>query len=134
MKVEWTVTKVTDGDTIWVESDAGVREKVRFIGIDTPESGRCGFTEAAQFLSSLVLNKPVALIRGGTDDSDRYGRLLRYVEINGQDTGLSLIKSGLAISRYDSRDGYGPHDRENVYVQTDVETENVCPDSAWQKD
>ena len=129
----WLVTKVSDGDTIWVESQDGDRQKVRFIGIDTPESGKCGFLEASDFLASLVFDRRVALLRGGTDDSDRYGRLLRYVQVDGLDTGLALLEEGLAIARYDSRDGYSPHDREDTYIQADVESPNQCPDSAWDR-
>ena len=33
----YTVTKVVDGDTIWVDND-GKRQKIRMIGLDTPES------------------------------------------------------------------------------------------------
>lgn len=129
----WLVTKVSDGDTIWVESQDGGRQKVRFIGIDTPESGKCGFTEASDFLASLVFDRRVALVQGGTDDSDRYGRLLRYVEVDGRDTGLALIEEGLAIARYDSRDGYTLHDREETYIRADSESPNQCPDSAWDR-
>jgi endonuclease YncB( thermonuclease family) len=39
---------------------------------------------------------------------DKYGRLLRYVDLpDGTDTGLAQIAGGFAIARYDSSDGYG---------------------------
>src|SRR6478672_6880344 len=43
----WEVTKVVDGDTIWAARGAE-RVKVRLIGIDTPETGQCGFAEASR--------------------------------------------------------------------------------------
>jgi hypothetical protein len=59
----------------------------------------------------------VTLATGGTDDRDRYGRLLRYVEIadGTVDVGAHLLVDGVAVARYDSRDGYGHHDREATY-------------------
>ena len=108
----WAVTKVVDGDTIWV-SRAGVSHKVRFIGIDTPETGQCGFTEARNALRGIIGGQRVTLTAGAQDDVDRYGRLLRYVDVGGVDAGLRLVKQGYAVARYDSRDGYGAHTRES---------------------
>ena len=113
------MTTVVDGDTIWV-SRAGVSRKVRFIGIDTPESDECGFTEARNALRAIIGGQRVTLTGGAQDDVDRYGRLLRYVDVGGVDAGLRLIKQGYAVARYDSRDGYGRHTRESPYVRADV--------------
>ena len=115
----WAVTKVVDGDTVWV-SRSGVSRKVRFIGIDTPETGQCGFTEARNALRGIIGGQRVTLTAGAQDDADRYGRLLRYVDVNGVDAGLRLIKKGYAVARYDSRDGYGQHTRETAYVRADI--------------
>ena len=115
---KWVVTKVVDGDTIWT-SRAGVTHKVRIIGIDTPEIGQCGYTEATRNLRGIIGGQQVTLTAGARDDVDRYGRLLRYVDVNGIDSGLRQIKQGFAIARYDSRDGYGRHARESAYVQAD---------------
>src|SRR5690606_22356736 len=43
----WTVIRVIDGDTIEVESSSGIIETIRIVGIDAPESGQCGFEDAA---------------------------------------------------------------------------------------
>ena len=129
----WFVTKVSDGDTIWVESQNGQRQKIRFIGIDTPENGKCGFSEASDFVANLVFGRQVALLRGGTEDQDHLKRFLRYVEVDGRDVGLLLLEEGLAIARYDSRDGYDLHDREDLYISADSESPNRCPDSAWDR-
>ena len=115
----WAVTKVVDGDTIWVSRD-GVSRKIRLIGIDTPESGQCGFTESTRNLRGIIGGQRVTLTAGARDDVDRYGRLLRYVDVNGVDAGLRQIKQGFAVARYDSRDGYGTHARETAYVRADA--------------
>ena len=111
-----TVTNVVDGDTVDVE---GVG-RIRVIGIDTPERGACGYESATQAMSVLVLGRRVTLVPGAADDADRYGRLLRYVDVGSRDAGLSLIEDGWAIARYDSRDGYGSHPREGAYVAADA--------------
>jgi endonuclease YncB( thermonuclease family) len=110
------VTNVVDGDTVVVSTG----HRVRLIGIDTPEQGQCGFEAASNALAALVFARPVTLTPGARDDVDRYGRLLRYLDVGGVDTGLELIRQGLAIARYDSRDGYGWHPREATYVQADA--------------
>ena len=109
------VIRVIDGDTVVIAGD----ERVRLIGIDTPENGQCGFDEAKQALEKLLASGSATFYSGTTSDKDKYDRLLRYIEVEGIDVGLNLISNGFAIARYDSRDGYGLHDRENEYVDAD---------------
>jgi micrococcal nuclease len=118
------VTNIVDGDTLDARSAAGVVERIRIIGIDTPERGECGFMEASAALQTLVLGKQVTLVAGARDNRDRYDRLLRYVDVGSTDAGLELIKAGLAIARYDSRDGYGTHPREASYIAADAASAN----------
>ena len=122
----WTLRKIVDGDTIRVLSSAGVEEKVRFIGIDTPERGECGFAEASDALAALLSGKTIILSRGTPDDRDRYGRLLRYIDVGAMDAGFELIQGGFAIARYDSRDGYAHHPRQDLYVEADSSSKNFC--------
>ncbi len=123
-----TVTKIIDGDTI--DTTAG---RIRLIGIDTPERGDCNYGAASDELAGMISaqNDQVVLVRGGTDDTDRYDRLLRYVDtIGGQDLNFHMITSGYAVARYDSRDGYGPHDREDSYIAADqTSAPKPCPGS-----
>lgn len=119
----YLVTHVVDGDTI--DLDSG--DTVRLVGIDTPERGECGFGPAQSALKRLVLDKEVTLVESD-EDADKYGRLLRYVEVGDLDVGLRLIRKGLAIARYDSRDGYGRHPREDRYIAADEAAPDVtCP-------
>ncbi len=92
------VTRVVDGDTLDVRLANGTRERVRLIGVDTPERGACFATQAATLVRRLALAKPVVL-RGDTtqDTRDRYGRLLAYVWIpGGRDLGYQLLAGGFA--------------------------------------
>jgi endonuclease YncB( thermonuclease family) len=122
--VNTTVTRVIDGDTVQIKNG----DTIRLIGIDAPEVGNCGSAEATNRLTALVLNRTVALRGGAQDDRDKYGRALRYVETAAYDAGFVLIQEGLAIARYDSRDGYGSHAKEADYVAADEVSPNVsCP-------
>jgi endonuclease YncB( thermonuclease family) len=119
----YLVTRVVDGDTL----ELGNGETVRLVGIDTPEVGECGYDRASVALGRLVTGRQVRLSESD-EDRDRYGRLLRYVDVGGVDAGLRQIRSGLAIARYDSRDGYGFHPREPRYIAADNATRNLsCP-------
>lgn len=122
------VTRVVDGDTLYVSTG----ESVRLAGIDSPELGECGYDEATARLERLVLGRRIRLVRSG-EDRDRYGRLLRYVDVVGADgrvvdAGLRQIRAGVATARYDSRDGYGFHPREERYVAADAAApDRGCP-------
>jgi endonuclease YncB( thermonuclease family) len=116
----YLVTHVVDGDTV----DLGNGETVRLVGIDTPEMGECGYERATEALTNLVGGRLVTL--GESDeDRDQYDRLLRYVDRGAVDAGLTMIESGLAIARYDSRDGYGRHPREDRYIEADRRSPDV---------
>ena len=126
----YVVSRVIDGDTV----ELGTGDDVRIVGIDTPERGECGYAEATANMVRLVAGKRVRL--GISDeDHDRYGRLLRYVDIGAMDAGLRQIKNGLAIARYDSRDGYGEHPREARYIAADRGSPNrsSCPPKPKQE-
>lgn len=116
----YLVVRVIDGDTVVLEDG----ETVRLVGIDAPEDGACGHDRATQRLVRLVEGRRVWL-RQSDEDRDRYDRLLRYVDRGPVDAGLELIESGLAIARYDSRDGYGEHPRETAYVRADRRSPEV---------
>ena len=66
--------------------------------------------------TKIRLENPYAV-----DDTDKDGRLLRYVDLNEgdkADIGYSLLLSNLARARFDSRDGYQWHPREKAYRAT----------------
>ncbi len=96
--VTTTVTRVVDGDTIVVASG----EKVRYIGVNTPESVdprkpvECFGKEASAYNKKLVDGKSVQLV-GDVGDKDKYGRLLRYVYLaDGTFVNLKLVQDGYA--------------------------------------
>ena len=75
-----TVTHIVDGDTLDVRLTSGKIERIRLIGIDTPERGACYFSQASARARQLAMSKRVVLRGDATQDTrDRYGRLLAYV-------------------------------------------------------
>lgn len=93
-----TVIEVVDGDTLEVRLVGGRVERLRLVGINTPEDGECLADEAARRLVVLVGDGRVRLVR---DQSNRdiYGRLLRHVLVGGVSVGETLVAEGLAFSR-----------------------------------
>jgi micrococcal nuclease len=92
-----TVTSVVDGDTLAVRLSNGRRERVRLIGIDTPERGACLAAQATAQARRLAQGKRVVLRGDATQDTrDRYGRLLAYAWVRGQDLGYQQVAAGLA--------------------------------------
>ena len=98
-----TVVSVVDGDTVDVLLVDGRSERVRILGIDTPEHGECGNSEATQALTALLSDQEVQLVDDPfSDDKDRFGRILAYVEVEGTDAGLSQIEAGMAAAWWPS--------------------------------
>ena len=93
-----TVTHIVDGDTLDVRLTSGKTERIRLIGIDTPERGVCYFSQATARARQLAMSKQVVLRGDATQDTrDRYGRLLAYVWLpGGKDLGYQLIAGGFA--------------------------------------
>ena len=98
--IDVVVRKVIDGDTIEVSGG----ERVRLIGIDTPEThdpnrpAGCFGTEASRFTATLLApGTPVRLV-GDAEQRDRYGRLLAYVyrRADGLFVNAELLRRGYA--------------------------------------
>jgi micrococcal nuclease len=86
-----TVARVIDGDTIELANG----KKVRLLGIDAPEQGQHYYEEAKEKLSKLVEGKEIVL-EGDVTNTDKNGRLLRYVFVDGLFVNLELIRLGFA--------------------------------------
>lgn len=96
----YLVTKVIDGDTIEINI-YGQTRKVRYIGIDTPETinsaqtAGCFATEATLRNKQLVEGQRVSLVKD-ISETDKYGRLLRYVYVGAELVNMMLIEEGFA--------------------------------------
>lgn len=94
---EAQVLEVVDGDTIVARVDGQAR-RVRLVGVNAPESGECFAQQAARWLAERIEGRSVRLV-ADTSDVDRYGRLLRYVELDGADVNEELVATGHALAR-----------------------------------
>lgn len=98
------VLRVVDGDTIEIEGNV----KLRYIGIDTPETKhptkgvQCFGKEASNKNKDLVEGKMIRMEKD-ISDTDRYGRLLRYVWLVDDSATTS---AGLFVNDYLVREGY----------------------------
>jgi len=104
------VIQVIDGDTIII--DGGYR--VRYIGIDTPEiypETEAFGIEAWQANCELVEGKEVRLEKD-VSETDKYGRLLRYVYVDDVLVNAELVKQGLAWAK-----AYPPDTRYQDYLE-----------------
>lgn len=101
----YQVVEFYDGDTVSVNMN-GTVEKVRFIGVDTPETHdprkevQCFGQAAAQFTKNLIGNQEVRLETDPTNQNrDRYNRLLRYVYLpDGRLVNAEIIKNGYGFA------------------------------------
>jgi micrococcal nuclease len=89
------VTRVIDGDTIVVSGG----DHVRLLGMDADERGDPCYKYAKGRLEELVLDKEVYL-EPDTKNKDQYGRLLRYIILDGENINLMLVEEGFAIARF----------------------------------
>jgi micrococcal nuclease len=92
------VERVVDGDTIDVRLD-GRRERVRYIGIDTPESVKPGtrvqcFGKAAAAANRRLVEGREVRLTYDTEQRDRFGRLLAYVHRDELFVNAELIRQG----------------------------------------
>ena len=99
---KYKVIRVVDGDTFVVDYN-GTEEKVRLIGIDTPESVHpdadrntaAGIT-ASDYTKSLLKGKSVEL-EFDVQQRDKYGRLLAYAYVDGYMLNKKLLQDGYAV-------------------------------------
>lgn len=86
------IVKVLDGDTVQTETG----EKIRYIGINSPEKGEPFSREATEANKLLVLGKKVRF-EFDVQRKDRFGRTLAYVFADDTFVNLEMVKSGWAV-------------------------------------
>lgn len=139
------VTHVVDGDTFDVQIDGETQtERVRMLGIDTPETVdprktvQCFGKEASNHAKELLMGKRVRLEADPkADEHDKYGRILRNVYlVDGTDVNATLVLDGYAHAYLTF-----PLDRDRKRLLSDLQNEArdaqrglwdpaVCPPSS----
>jgi micrococcal nuclease len=91
------VVNVVDGDTVDVTIDLGLQiysnQRIRLYGIDTPERGQIGFSEATARLRELIEGKEVTL---KTHKVSKYGQYLGEITVDAVDVNRMMITEGHA--------------------------------------
>jgi endonuclease YncB( thermonuclease family) len=90
------VVRVIDGDSLVVSVD-GEEAEVRLTGINAPEGSDCHGDQSRDTLKELLASGDVTLV-SDVEDTDQYGRLLRYLYVRGLNINLALLASGDAIA------------------------------------
>lgn len=110
------VTRVFDGDTLWVKPLTGGRyRKLRLDGMDAPEICQNGGPAARDALASRVLDRAVTV---HVLAYDIYDRGLAQVSMAGEDVAAALVRSGHAwSSRW--RQNLGPYAVEEALARTE---------------
>lgn len=112
---EARVTRVFDGDTVWVQPLAGGRfRKLRLDGLDAPEICQNGGPESRDALARRVLGQKVTVTERQRDD---YGRGLARLRHAGDDVGGWMVGSGQAWS-YRWRRSLGPYQAQETLART----------------
>lgn len=100
------IVSVSDGDTVTVHLDSGSTRSVRLLSMDSPEkyatrtgsANECGSLAASAFMERFEGRRVVLVSDPSQDAVDRYGRLLRYVQLPaGKDLGAAEVEAGLAM-------------------------------------
>jgi len=134
---EYIVTKVIDGDTIEATRN-GITLKIRYIGVDTPETVKpntpvqCFGEEASNFNKQLVMGKKVRL-ESDTGDEDRFNRKLRYVYIAEGNSSGAMVNELLISEGYATLETVPPNTK---YVEKFKEEEKKAREAGkglWSK-
>ena len=108
------VSYVTDGDTLWVQPDAGgAPRKLRLDGIDAPEICQSGGEASRAMLAQRALHQHVEVT---VRRRDVYGRGLARIRLEGNDLGAQMVSAGQAWS-YRWRRDLGPYATEEAVAR-----------------
>ena len=128
---EARVTRVSDGDTVWVQPLSGGRyRKLRLDGLDAPEICQPGGTQSRDALASRVLRQSVTVTEG---PHDTHGRGLAKLQHNGEDVGGWLVANGQAWSSrwhtslgpYQAQEALARIQRRGLFAQADAEIPRI---------
>lgn len=138
--IEGKVIRVSDGDTIAVLDKDNKQHKIRFQGIDAPESKQDFGQAAKENLSKLVFGKQVTVT---WEKVDKYGRTVGKVLLDGKDVNIEQVKAGLAWHYKKYEEEQPPEDRVS-YAAAEAEARaakrglwqdpNPTPPGEWRAD
>ena len=98
-------TEVVDGDTIYLDNG----DKIRLVGVNTPEKGVEGADTSKYFVEKLCLIREVSIDIDDSKSHDKYGRTLAVVIVDGKNLNEMLLKEGLAEIMYIPPSQFNPN-------------------------
>lgn len=106
-----TLARSVDGDTAHFYTQNGEYIKVRFLGVDTPESTmqkEAWGMAASNFMKDLLQNAKTIVIEFDQNGNkvDTYGRYLAYVWADGVLVNLELVQNGYSTMKLSSKSKY----------------------------
>lgn len=115
----FTVTRVADGDTIYVRDASGQSNRIRFLGIDAPET-KMAYGKQSQQALKKILDAAGKKVQVVYTERDVHNRIIGKVIADGKDVNLEMIKTGNAwyFKRY-AKD-VDPNDRK-LYAAAEKE-------------
>lgn len=127
-----TVDRPIDGDTIDVVTADGTNERIRLLGVDTPETKKpdipveCMGPEASRLTETLApAGAQVTLVEDdAADEQDQYGRLLRHVIVDDDSTSETSL-GGELLSRGLARTTTFPHSITDGYATIEDEARDA---------
>jgi endonuclease YncB( thermonuclease family)/methylphosphotriester-DNA--protein-cysteine methyltransferase len=138
--IEGKVIRVSDGDTIAVLDKDNKQHKIRFQGIDAPESKQDFGQASKENLSKMVFGKQVTVV---WEKVDKYRRTVGKVLLDGKDVNIEQVKAGFAWHYKKYADEQPPEDRLS-YAAAEAEAKaakrglwqdpNPTPPGEWRAD
>jgi endonuclease YncB( thermonuclease family)/methylphosphotriester-DNA--protein-cysteine methyltransferase len=125
--IEGKVIRVSDGDTIAVLDKDNKQHKIRFQGIDAPESKQDFGQASKENLSKMVFGKQVTVI---WEKVDKYRRTVGKVLLDGKDVNIEQIKAGLAW-HYKKYANEQPLEDQQTYAAAEAEAK-AARRGLWQ--
>ncbi len=116
------VKNVVDGDTVDVRFNIYGIQRVRLVGIDTPEIGEEGYEEAKEFLNETCMWEEVKLDVDDEKQYDSYYRLLAVVYVNGTNLNEELVREGYAEVMYIPPSEFDCREWEADYAPSPTQT------------
>ena len=138
--IEGKVVRVSDGDTITVLDADNKQHRIRFQGIDAPESKQAFGQASKENLSKMVFGKQVTVV---WDKVDKYRRTVGKVLLDGRDINIEQVKAGFAWHYKKYADEQPAEDRV-TYARAEEEARagklglwqdpNPTPPGEWRAD
>jgi len=109
------VKHVVDGDTVDVSFDIYGIQRIRLVGVNTPERGEEGYEEAKDFVNKTCLVEGAKLDVDDREQYDRYYRILAVVYVNDTNLNEKLVREGYAEIMYIPPSEFNPYEWKADY-------------------